>query len=163
MREAIAKVDGETFEPKTAFRPEVFFMGRTEGWGVARGPLGRITRRCRVITEGRFDEAYQAIHFDELFTWDDGEREEWRWVMRRGLDGRYVAAEARIGAGIQGRYDGCDYVLSFRRGLKAEGGPRPRFLTRFTPITPGVAVKTARIFMFGLQVASLSAFHRRVL
>ena len=62
--------------------------------------------------------------------------------------------------GIQGRYDGEDYLLSFRRALKP-GGPRPRFTTRFTPISAEVALKTVRITVLGLPLASMSAFHRR--
>lgn len=154
-------VDGETFEHGRPFRPEVFFLGRTEGWGVARGPTGRILRRCRVVTDGRLDEAYQAIHFDEVFNWDDGELDEWRWAMTRGLNGGYVAAEALAGAGIQGRYDGGDYLLSFSRPIRSGRGPRPRFTTRFTLISPDVALKTVRVSMFGIPVGSLSAFHRR--
>lgn len=155
-------LDGETFDHRQPFRPEVFFLGRTEGWGVALGPLGRIQKRCRIVTEGRLDEAYQAIHFDERFDWDTGESDDWRWAMRRGLDGRYIAAEALAGAGIEGRHDGCDYLLSFRRPLRPEGGPRPRFATRFSQIAPDVVLKSVRISMFGLPLASLSAFHRRV-
>lgn len=154
-------MDGEDFQQARPFRPEVFFLGRTEGWGVARGPTGKLQRRCRIITEGRLDEAYQAIHFDEVFTWEDGETDEWRWAMTRGLNGGYVAAEALAGAGIQGRHEGEDYLLSFRRPLRPDGGPRPRFTTRFTPISPGVALKTVRITILGLPVASMSAFHRR--
>ncbi len=155
-------LDGETFERGRPFRPEVFFLGRTEGWGVARSLTGRIMRRCRVVTEGRLDEAYQAIHFDEVFDWDDGESDEWRWAMTRGLNGDYVAAEALAGAGIQGRYDGGDYLLTFRRPLKAGGGgPRPRFSTRFTLISPDVALKTVSVSLYGIPVGSLSAFHKR--
>lgn len=153
-------VDGENFQQTRPFRPEVFFLGRTEGWGVTRGPTGRVQRRCRIITEGRLEEAYQAIHFEEVFTWHDGERDEWRWAMARGLNGDYVAAESQAGVGIQGRYDGEDYLLSFRRALKP-GGPRPRFTTRFTPISADVALKTVRITVLGLPLASMSAFHRR--
>lgn len=154
-------MDGETFQQTRPFRPEVFFLGRTEGWGVVRGPTGSILRRCRIVTDGRLDEAYQAIHFDEVFCWEDGENDEWRWAMTRGLNGAYVAAEALAGAGIQGRYDGGDYLLSFRRPMKPESGARARFATRFTPISPDVALKTVRISLFGLPVASLSAFHKR--
>ena len=154
-------MDGETFDQVRPFRPEVFFLGRTEGWGVARSPTGRILRRCRVITDGRLDEAYQAIHFDEVFSWDDGENDEWRWAMTRGLNGAYVAAEALAGAGIQGRYDGGDYLLSFRRPIPGVRGPSPRFSTRFTLISPDVALKTVKVSMFGLPVGSLYAFHRR--
>lgn len=154
-------MDGENFQQTRPFRPEVFFLGRTEGWGVARGPTGRILRRCRIVTDGRLDEAYQAIHFDEVFSWEDGESDEWRWAMTRGLNGAYVAAEALAGAGIQGRYDGGDYLLSFRRPLKPVGGPSARFTTRFTPISPDVALKSVRISLFGLPIASMTAFHKR--
>ncbi|HRD45901.1 MAG TPA: DUF3833 family protein [Caulobacter sp.] len=155
-------MDGETFLHTRPFRPEVFFLGHTEGWGVARGVTGRVQRRCRIVTDGRLDEAYQAIHFDETVIWEGGETDEWRWAMTRGLNGAYVAAEAMAGAGIQGRYIGGDYLLSFHRPLRPDGGPRPRFQTRFTPISADVALKTVRISMFGLPVATMSAFHRRV-
>lgn len=155
-------MDGEDFQQTRPFRPEVFFLGRTEGWGVARGPTGRILRRCRIVTDGRLDEAYQAIHFDEIFSWEDGQNDEWRWAMTRGLNGAYVAAEALAGAGIQGRYEGGDYLLSFLRPVKPEGGPKARFTTRFTPISPDVALKSVRISLFGLPVASMSAFHKRL-
>lgn len=154
-------MDGEDFQQTRPFRPEVFFLGRTEGWGVARGPTGRILRRCRIVTEGRLDEAYQAIHFDEVFSWEDGENDEWRWAMTRGLNGAYVAAEALAGAGIPGRYDGGDYLLSFIRPVKPQGGPKVRFQTRFTPISPDVAMKSVRISLLGLPIASMTAFHKR--
>lgn len=155
-------MDGEIAYRGETFRPEVFFIGRTRGWGVARGPTGRILRRCRIVTDGHMDEAYRAIHFDETFHWDDGERDEWRWAMTRGLDGRYVAAEAQAGAGIQGRFDGADYLLSFRRPLRPNGGPRPRFITRFTQISANVALKSVRLSLLGLPLGSLTAFHQRV-
>lgn len=154
-------MDGEIPHGNEPFRPEVFFLGRTEGWGVARGPMGHSPRRCRVMTDGRLDEAYQAIHFEETFVWDDGEEDAWRWAMTRGLDGRYMAAEARAGAGIQSRYDGFDYLLSFRRPLRPDGGPRARYVTRFTQISPQVALKSVQLFVWGLPVGQLTAFHRR--
>lgn len=155
-------MDGEFTQRTGPFRPEAFFVGRTEGWGLARGPTGRLLRRCRVITDGHLDDAFRSIHFDETFHWEDGEEDSWRWAMTRGLDGRYVAAEARAGSGIQGRYDGADYLLSFRRPLRVDGGPRPRFITRFTQISPSVALKSVKLFIWGLPVGHLTAFHRRL-
>jgi hypothetical protein len=156
-------VDGAGGDTRTSpFRPEAFFAGRTEGWGVARGPTGRILRRCRLVTDGRVEDTYRAINFDETFHWEDGEIDLWRWAMTRGLDGRYVAAEARAGAGIHGRHEGSDYLLSFRRALRPDGGPRARFHTRFTPISPDVTLKIVRISLMGLPVGGLTAFHQRV-
>lgn len=155
-------MDGGYTQQIGPFRPEEFFVGRTEGWGLSRGLTGRLMRRCHVVTDGRLDETYRAIHIDETFRWDDGEQDHWRWAMTRGLDGRYVAAESRVGAGILGRYEGGDYLLSFRRGLRPDGGPRPRFVTRFTQVSAGVAIKTVRVFLWGLPVSQMTAFHRRL-
>lgn len=154
-------MDGEVSHQTGPFRPEVFFVGRTEGWGVVRGPTGRAMRRCRIVTEGRLDDAFRAVHFNETYQWDDGEQDLWRWVMTRGLDGRYAAAEALAGPGIQGRYDGADYLLSFRRPIRPQGGPRPRFVTRFTQISSTVALKSVRLFLYGLPLGGLTAFHQR--
>lgn len=154
-------MDSELTPGYGPFRPETFFAGRTEGWGLARGPTGRLLRRCHVTTDGRQDQAYRSIHFSETIRWDDGEQDVWRWAMTRGLDGRYMAAEARVGSGIEGRHDGEDYLLSFRRPLRVDGGPRPRYVTRLTQISPGVAVKSETIFLWGLPVGRLTAFYRR--
>ena len=129
---------------------------------MARGPMGRAMRRCRIVTDGQLDDAFRSVHFDETVHWEDGEQDLWRWAMTRGLDGRYVAAEALAGPGIQGRYDGADYLLSFRRPIRAQGGPRPRFVTRFTQISPTVALKSVRLFLYGLPLGGLTAFHKRV-
>lgn len=153
-------MDGGETAPQV-FLPEVFFLGRTRGWGIVRQIDGR-ARRCTVDTVGHLEEAYDALHFDETFVFDDGETQEWRWAMTRGRDGRYVAAEALAGAGIVGRHQKGDYVLSFRRPLRPEGGfPTPRYLTRFTLITPTLALKTVKVSLLGLPVGVMTAFHER--
>ena len=147
----------------TRFRPEVFFLGRTEGAGVVRDSLGRVMRRCEVVTEGAAHDAYDAIHFDETFTYDDGEVDIWRWAMTRGADDQYVAAEATAGSRIVGRRIGDDYALSFQRDVgRAKGLAAPRFFTRFTLLGPDLALKSVKITMLGLPVAAMTAVHRRV-
>ena len=146
-----------------AFRPEVFFLGRTEGSGVVRDPFGRVVRRCAVATEGAFSPAYGAIEFDETFAYDDGEVDVWRWAMTAGNDGRYVAAEALAGSGIVGERQGGDYLLSFRRPVgRAKGWLSPRFSTRFTLLTPDLALKHSSVSIAAIPVGVLTAVHRRV-
>jgi hypothetical protein len=145
------------------FAPETFFLGRTEGGGVVRDPFGRIVRRCHVATEGSYSAGQGALRFDETFTYDDGEVDVWRWVMRAGREGRYVAAEAKAGAGITGEVRSGDYVLAFRRPLgKAVGPLAPHFLTRFTLLAPDLALKAVDVTLFGLPLGRLSAVHRRI-
>jgi hypothetical protein len=146
-----------------SFAPESFFLGRTEGAGVVRDPFGRILRRCRIATEGAYSAAQGALRFDETFTYDDGEIDVWRWVMQAGREGRYVAAEAKAGAGIAGELRGGDYVLAFRRPVgRAAGALSPHFRSRFTLVAPDLALKRADVSLFGLPLACLTAVHRRV-
>jgi hypothetical protein len=147
----------------TSFRPEAFFVGRTEGAGLVRDPFGRVVRRCRVVTHGVFERSHSAIHFDETFHYDDGETDEWRWVMTASRDGRYVAREAVAGAGITGERSGADYVLSFRRPVgPAKGALAPRFDTRFTLLAPDLALKVARVSLAFLPLGVVTAVHRRI-
>jgi hypothetical protein len=148
---------------RLAFAPESFFMGRTEGAGVLRDAFGRITRRCHVTTEGSYSAAQGALRFDETFTYDDGEVDVWRWVMQSGREGRYVAAEAKAGAGITGELRGGDYVIAFRRPIgRASGVLAPRFVSRFTLLAPDLALKRADVSLYGVPLGCLSAVHRRV-
>lgn len=144
------------------FRPEHFFLGQTRGWGVVRSIDGK-QNRLEVTTQGRLEETYQSLHFDETFAYDDGRVEEWRWAMTRGSDGRYVAAEQLAGAGIVGRHEKGDYVLNFRRPLRPEGGfPTPSYRTAFTLVNPRLALKRVKVTILGLPVAEMTAFHERV-
>ena len=146
----------------TVFRPEDFFDGRTEGAAVVRDLFGRIVRRCEMVTVGQRRSAYGALEFDETFTYDDGEVDRWRWVMTRGRDGGYVASESLAGAGIAGSHVGDDYVLAFRRPTRAgRRQVRARFVTRFTLLAPGMALKTVRVSLFGLPAAELVGVHRK--
>jgi len=146
-----------------AFRPEEFFLGRTEGAGVIRDPFGRVIRRCNVVTEGSRGAGHGAIRFEEVFAYDDGEIDTWRWVMSPSRDGRYVAAEAKAGAGITGERRGGDYVLSFRRPVgKATGALAPRFETRFTQLSADVVLKHVKLSLLGLPLGQMTAIHRRV-
>ena len=146
-----------------AFAPETFFLGRTEGAGVVRDPLGRIIRRCRVTTEGAYSATQSALRLDEVFTYDDGEVDVWRWAMQAGRDGRYIAAEAKAGTGIAGEQRGGEYVIGFRRPLgRASGLIAPHYRSRFTLLDRDVALKTVRVALFGVPVGSMSAIHRRI-
>ena len=146
-----------------AFAPESFFLGRTEGAGVVRDPFGRITRRCRIVTEGAYSDPQGALRLDETFTYDDGEVDVWRWVMRAGREGRYVAAEAKAGVGIAVELRGGDFVLAFRRPVgRAAGVLAPRFRSRLTLLAPDLVLKRADVSLFGMPLGRVSAVHRRL-
>ena len=145
------------------FLPERFFVGHTDGAGVVRDPFGRIVRRCRVVTDGVFDAPQSVVRFEEVFSYDDGQVDVWRWAMTAGVDGRYVAAEAKAGAGITGVQRGDDHVLTFRRPTgRLAGLLAPRYRVRLTMLSADMALERAAVSLLGLPLGVLTAIHRRV-
>ena len=148
---------------EAVFRPETFFVGRTEGSGIVRDAFGRVLRRCEIVTVGSRQASYGALQMDETFTYDDGEVDIWRWVITAAGDGRYIASEQVAGSGLVAHRDGDDYVLNFhRRTPKAPKWLAPRYATRFSLLSPDIALKTAKVSLLGAPIAVLTGIHRRV-
>lgn len=154
-------MDGEAGGPPLTFLPESFFLGRTEGLGVVRDLAGR-TRRCRITTNGVADATYDAIQFEETFAYDDGEIDVWRWVMARGVDGRYVASEALAGPGLIGRIERGDYRIDFSRPVQAGAKIWARYRSRFTLLSPQTALKEVRVSLMGIPMGTMTATHNRL-
>lgn len=94
-----------------AFLPEAFFAGRTRGHGFFQDRFGRIRREFRVDIEGRVGG--DVLTLEELFLYQDGEREERVWTIRRLGPGRYegrasdlvgVATGVAVGRAANWRY-----------------------------------------------------------
>jgi hypothetical protein len=142
------------------FRPEVFFLGRTEGAGVDRDLLGRTLRRCTIRTQGVARASMSAISIEEVMTYDDGEVQNWRWVLGDSGDGRYLVAEARAGSGhvVDRREDG-DFVLSFRR---TRDWISHRHLTRYTLLDESTSLESTTVSFLGIPRLLFTAIRRRV-
>lgn len=145
------------------FRPERFFLGRTQGAGVVRDAFSRIQRRCRVATIGTPHAAYGAIEVTETMTFDDGKVEVWRWVISGGGQGGYVAAEASAGSGFISEPAGEDLVFAFARpNGGAKGLFTPNYVSRFTLLAEDLAIRTAKKSVLGAPIETLTAVYRRV-
>jgi hypothetical protein len=149
--------------PLPAFQPDLFFLSRTEGRGLVRDLSGRLIDRCTISTLGVWDHDYGALRFDETYRYDDGAEDVLRWTFAPDAQGRMSASEATVTAPVRGWTHGPDYHLRFRR----RGGPRAGRLTltyhvRFTLMRPDLALKSARLTLFGITVGEMTAFHQRI-
>ncbi len=156
-------MDARLDEAEDALVPlDTFFIGQTTGAGVARDVFGRIVRRFRVDTRGAREGAYGAMVLDETFSYDDGEVEALRWAIMAGGPRRYVLAEAQAGAGIVAQSHDADLTFAYRRPFGALRGVRtPRFAVRMTLMSPSTMLKSVRVTLLGIPVASLTAVHQR--
>ena len=55
-----------------AFLPELFLVGRLQGWGVLETVLGDLRKRFTISAEGTADIASGAFKFSEPWPFDDG-------------------------------------------------------------------------------------------
>ena len=142
------------------FRPEIFFLGQTEGVGIDRDAFGRTLRRCTIRTEGALRESISAICVDEVMHYDDGEIQNWRWVLSPASNGRYVVAEAQAGSGhvAELRTDG-DFRISFRR---TRGWLSERHRTRYAMLSKDLSVEQTEVSMFGMRQLTFTAIRRRI-
>jgi hypothetical protein len=148
--------------PRTLFVPDRFFLSRTRGRGLVRDFTGRLIETCAIDTEGRWDHAIGALHFDEVFTYDSGRADTLNWTFAPDPQGRMAASEASVAGLVRGWSEGADYRLRFRRADPGQpGGPRLTYDVRFSLLRPDLAMKVARLRLFGLAVATMTAFHRQ--
>lgn len=148
---------------QAAFQPDHFFLSRTEGRGVVRGPGGRVIDHCAVTTHGAWDHGYGALHFDETFTFASGPVDVLHWTFGPDRSGRMSASEASVTAPVRGWTDGLDYRMRFKR--KGSGGAARLTLlydVRFVLMADDLAMKIARLKLMGVTVAEMIAFHRRL-
>ncbi len=70
-----------------SLRPEAYFQGQTQAWGLFEDRFGRVRRQFKVDIDGSFDG--QKLTLVEDFVYADGEEARRIWRITRLGDGRY--------------------------------------------------------------------------
>ncbi len=70
-----------------------YFQGRTEAWGMVQDRSGKQLRRFHVEIDG--DVVGDTLTLHERFVYDDGEKQQRVWRIRRTGDNRYQGTVAR--------------------------------------------------------------------
>jgi hypothetical protein len=144
----------------TLFDPEAFFIGRTIGGGEIRAPGGRLLKRCVIETEGHRGPGDRGMAFDETFSFDDGSTDVLHWMLSGGR-GEFHASEPSMIGTPKIDLDGPTWRIRFKR----LGGPMGLSLSydaTFTWVASDMVIKRTDLKLFGVTVARLTAFHRRI-
>lgn len=104
------------------FRPEEFFDGRAEGWGVMESPTGAVQKRFTVEAEGRSFADEGVIRYRETWTFDDGHVDTLNWEIRREGGGRYSGSEDRSEGEARGEQAGCAFHWKYSRDTPQPDG-----------------------------------------
>jgi len=104
------------------FRPEEFYHGRFEGWGLLEGPMGGFKGRFTVAAEGRRHADGRGVDFTETWTFDDDHVDRLNWTIKALGDGRYAGTETRIVGEAEGRQAGCAFHWRYTRDTPQPDG-----------------------------------------
>ena len=142
-------------------RPELFFAFPTLGAGVICDPFGRPIKRCLIETEGRWDTAYDNLHFDERYIYDDNVVDVMHWGVDLEQDGRITAHEASVVGALTSILSGHLWRVKFRRkGQPPLAGATLNYDARFTLVSPKMLLKSVAISWGPIPLATLRGYHQ---
>ena len=72
---------------KPIIKIEEYFQGNVKAWGMLQGRSGEVKRQFVADMKGEFDG--QNLILDETFIWNDGEKQERRWTIKKVGDNKY--------------------------------------------------------------------------
>ena len=153
----------EDFQGKgPEFRPEEFFDGRLEGWGVLEKPTGGVQKRFTVAAEGR--SFAEAVRYSETWTFDDGHVDTLNWEIRKAGDGRYSGVEDRSEGEAQGEQAGCAFHWTYSRDTPQPDGKSMKlnFDDWFFRIDEDAVVAKGTAGRLGLPFATAHVTYRKL-
>ncbi|MET4476534.1 DUF3833 family protein [Bradyrhizobium sp. F1.13.3] len=103
--------------------PELFFVGRLEGWAVVESLVGGLLKRATISAHGEFESDTQTVLFTEAYTFDDGQHSDTlHWTIRKGDGGRYTGLENRLEGEAIGEQAGCAFHWRYTRDTPQAAG-----------------------------------------
>ena len=142
---------------KPIIKIEEYFQGNVKAWGILQGRSGEVKRQFVADMKGEFDG--QNLILDETFIWNDGEKQERRWTIKKVEDNRYEGTAADV-AGIA---NGVSYGSAFKFEYKLlvpykDKKIKIRFDDWIFKQDEKTAINKATLTKFGFKVGELTVF-----
>lgn len=152
--------DFRTQTPKLVL--EEYFSGQSKAWGVFFDRFGNLRRSFVVDIKGDWNPATQTLVLTEDFVYDDGEKDQRIWTIRKTSDGRYIGTAPDVIGEAQGQSAGNALNWAYYLDLKMEGGPlRVHFNDWMWQIDKEVLINKAEVSKFGIRIGDVFISFRR--
>ena len=147
--------------PQT-FRPDVFFEGVWQAWGLVKDLSGRVVERFEVRGEGRTKPLARVFEVEEQYAFSSGREDRLTWRLSTDDLGAFSGVEVATGARGQGRQHAQGYEWRFARRTQTALGPRRvRLCAQYHQLTDDEALCVTTLRWAGLRIATLSSIYRR--
>ncbi|WP_075180788.1 DUF3833 domain-containing protein [Pantoea sp. 1.19] len=96
-----------------------YFSGQTQAWGMVQNYSGKQIRRFHVTING--DVQGDTLTLNEHFVYDDGEKQQRIWRIRRLADGSYEGTAGDIIGVAKGHAAGNAFNWRYEMEVKTDG------------------------------------------
>ena len=140
-------------EPK--IKIEEYFLGNVKAWGIFQGRSGKVKRQFTAKMNGSFDG--QDFILNEDFSWNDGEKQQRRWSIKKTGDHNYEGKAADVVGIAKGVSYGSAFKFEYNLLIPFKNKKiKVRFDDWIFNQDDKVAINRAKMTKFGIKVAELT-------
>tara|TARA_B100000963_G_scaffold325124_1_gene311117 strand:- start:244 stop:768 length:525 start_codon:yes stop_codon:yes gene_type:complete len=134
---------------------EDYLSGDVKAWGVLQNRSGKVTRQFKADLNGKWDGANLIL--DEIFNWNDGERQTRQWTIRKIDENNYEGTAADVVGTAKGYSYGPAFKFEYVLLVPVKGkNIKITFDDWIFMQDERVAINRATMTKFGIKVAELT-------
>ena len=142
-------------EPK--IKIEEYFLGNVKAWGIFQDRSGKVKRQFTAKMNGSFDG--QDFILNEDFSWNDGEKQQRRWTIKKTGDNNYDGTAADVVGVAKGVSYGSAFKFEYNLLIPFKNKKiKVRFDDWIFKQDDKVAINRAIVTKFGFKVGELTVF-----
>ena len=142
---------------KPIIKIEEYFQGDVKAWGMLLGRSGEVKRQFVADMKGEFDG--QNLILDETFIWNDGEKQERRWTIKKVGDNKYEGTAPDVVGIAKGVSFGSAFKFEYKLLVPYKDKKiKIRFDDWIFKQDEKTAINKATLTKFGFKVGELTVF-----
>ena len=142
---------------KPVIKIEEYFQGKVKAWGMLLSRSGQVKRQFTANMNGEFDG--QNLILDETFIWNDGEKQERKWNIRKIGDNTYEGTASDVVGIAKGVSFGSTFKFEYQLLIPYKNKKiKVRFDDWIFKQDDKTAINKATLTKFGFKVGELIVF-----
>tara|TARA_B100000287_G_scaffold224087_1_gene211456 strand:+ start:854 stop:1375 length:522 start_codon:yes stop_codon:yes gene_type:complete len=142
---------------KPIIKIEEYFQGKVKAWGMLLSRSGQVKRQFTANMNGEFDG--QNLILDETFIWNDGEKQERKWDIRKIDNNTYEGTASDVVGIAKGVSFGSAFKFEYQLLIPYKNKKiKVRFDDWIFKQDDKTAINKATLTKFGFKVGELIVF-----
>ena len=139
---------------------ENYLSGNVKAWGVLQNRSGKVTRQFKADLNGNWDG--NTLILDELFYWNDGEKQTRKWTIKKIDDHNYEGTAADVVGKAKGYSYGPAFKFEYVLLVPIKGkNIKITFDDWIFKQDEKIAINRATMKKFGFKVAELTVMFEK--